>query len=68
MIRDARGTKAWTQAQLPELMGFTQATISNVERGTRNLHLETLLTLFAALELELFAQPKPTMDLVEAWQ
>lgn len=68
VIRDARQAKGLTQVQLAELLGLTQATVSSVERGARDLHLKTLLALFAALDLELLAQPKTVPDLTAAWQ
>jgi len=68
VIRDARRAKKLTQGQLGKLVGLTQATVSGVERGVRDLHLATLLALFSALDLELSARPRSVPDVTAAWQ
>jgi HTH-type transcriptional regulator/antitoxin HipB len=68
VLRDVRREKGLTQAQLGELLGLTQTTVSNAERGTRNLQLKTILALFAALDLEFVAQQKVTPDVSAPWR
>ena len=52
-LRDVRRKKGWTQADLAERTGVTQATISNLERGEANPTLATVLGIAAALDIEL---------------
>lgn len=47
-VRDAREQKGWTQQQLADRAGVSQATIGNIEAGTRS-HPRSLLKIAAAL-------------------
>ena len=67
-LRDARRRKRFTQQQLAELAGVTQATVSNVERGVSRVSLTTLLRILAALKLELTVQSRESESLATAWQ
>ncbi|WP_138494515.1 helix-turn-helix domain-containing protein [Paenibacillus pinistramenti] len=51
-IRDCRKAKGLSQDQLAELCGFHYSYIGGVERGERNISLENLAKIAAALELE----------------
>lgn len=72
-IRDYRKAKGLSQDQLAELCGFHFSYIGGVERGERNISLENLAKIAAALELEpqvffAFDEPfvKPPSDKKEA--
>lgn len=49
-VVDERVARGWTQAQLAEVAGTTQATVSLVENGDANPRLDTLARLIAAFE------------------
>lgn len=53
IIRRARKKQGLTQSQLGDKAGLRQATVSQVENGLASARIETLLELFAALDLEL---------------
>lgn len=57
-LRDKRRQLGLTQAQLAELTGVGQPSLSSVERGVSNVSLTTLLRLLAALRLELVLQDR----------
>ncbi len=52
-LRQARRQKKLTQQQLAVNSGIRQETISKLENGSSGARLETVLSLCAALELEL---------------
>lgn len=49
-VADERVARGLTQAQLAELAGTTQATVSQIENGEGNPRLDTLARLMAAFE------------------
>ena len=51
-IREARKAKKLTQNQLSAMSGVWQETISKIENGVGGTRLDTILDLFAALDLE----------------
>ena len=58
VLRDARHRTGLTQAQLAEVAGTTQTTISQVESGLRHASLGTLLRILPTLDLELVVQAR----------
>ena len=53
-IRTIRKTRGFTQETLAERTGLQSTYISDVERGDRNISLETLEKIIEALEIEAF--------------
>jgi len=53
IIRRARKKQGLTQSQLGDKAGLRQATVSQIESGNPSARIDTLLQLFAALDLEL---------------
>lgn len=51
-VRDIRKARGLSQAQLAELAGLNQATVSKVERGEMNVTLEVIDAIAAALGVE----------------
>ncbi|MCY9657119.1 helix-turn-helix transcriptional regulator [Paenibacillus chondroitinus] len=51
-IRDYRKTKGLTQTELGNLANMKQTYLGDVERGTRNISLESLEKIMEALEIE----------------
>lgn len=51
-IRIRRAVQGMTQADLAKTLGITQAQISNIEKGKRTLHAQTLAGIAAALNCE----------------
>ena len=60
-IQRRRKALGLTQADLAVTTGLRQATISEIERG-EGARLESIMRLFAALDLELAARPRTRMD------
>jgi HTH-type transcriptional regulator/antitoxin HipB len=52
-IRRARKALGWSQMQLGSRAGLRQETISLIETGNPATRIDTLLTVIAALDLEL---------------
>lgn len=52
IIRRERRARGLTQAQLGDLIGRRQATISKLEKGDAGIQLGTLFDVLAALNLE----------------
>lgn len=50
-IREIRKAKGWTQEQLAEAAGLHYSYIGGVERGDRNISLETLEKIIYALQV-----------------
>ena len=67
-MRDARRLESLTQQQLARLAGVAQPTVSNMERGTSRVSLDTLLRILAALKLELILQDRESRGLAAPWQ
>jgi HTH-type transcriptional regulator/antitoxin HipB len=57
IIRDRRKSMGLTQALTGKMVGVHQPTVSEVERGEREVKIDTLLKLIGALQLELLIQP-----------
>lgn len=53
VLRDARLAKGWTQGDLAERVGLTQASVSTIERAQSSPNFDTLLRLLGALGLDL---------------
>ncbi|MEK5262440.1 helix-turn-helix transcriptional regulator [Paenibacillus sp. FSL L8-0663] len=53
-IRELRKAKGWTQEQLAEAAGLHYSYIGGVERGDRNISLETLEKIILALKVPAF--------------
>jgi HTH-type transcriptional regulator/antitoxin HipB len=56
-IRDRRKSMGLTQASAGKMVGVHQPTVSEVERGEREVKIDTLLKLIGALQLGLLIQP-----------
>jgi len=67
-LRDERRRRKLSQGELAELAGVTQATVSNAERGTRPLSIDTLLRLLAGLKLELVIQNREPGEPDARWR
>lgn len=50
-IRELRKAKGWTQEQLAEAAGLHYSYIGGVERGDRNISLETLEKIMNGLQV-----------------
>jgi len=61
-LRRIRRARQLTQAQLAELTGLRQPTISELEQGAPGTRLQTLFDVLAALDLELNLQPRTGAD------
>lgn len=57
-IRRARKKRGWNQSILAEKAALRQETISLIENGSPTTRLETLLSVLAALDLELQIAPR----------
>lgn len=57
-IRRSRKKLGLTQAELGEASGLRQETISLIESGNPSTRLETLLSVLAALDLEIQVAPR----------
>jgi HTH-type transcriptional regulator / antitoxin HipB len=60
IIRQERRDRGLTQAQLGDLVGRRQATISKLEKGDAGTQLGTLFDVLAALDLELLVALRST--------
>lgn len=60
IIRQERRDRGLTQAQLGDLIGRRQATISKLEKGDAGIQLGTLFDVLAALDLELLVALRST--------
>ena len=58
VIRSARRKRGWSQTQLGEKAGLRQETISLIETGNPATKLDTILSVLAALDLELRIAPR----------
>jgi transcriptional regulator with XRE-family HTH domain len=62
-IKELRKLKSLTQADLAELIGKTEDTVSNIERGFAGTGLDTIMSLAESLDVhvsELFTSPDKT--------
>lgn len=57
-LRNARKAKQLTQAELANLSGIWQRTISTIETNASGAKLDTLFSLLAALDLEIQIVPR----------
>lgn len=57
-INDERKKKGLSQENLGKMVGVDQTTVSYIENGKAGVRLSTILLLLAALELDLFVQPR----------
>lgn len=67
IIRDARRAAGLTQAQLGSRTGMAQATISNIERGASQAAVDSILRLFAALQLEFVVRERSDRQPAAPW-
>jgi HTH-type transcriptional regulator/antitoxin HipB len=58
ILRSTRKNKGLTQAETGRVVGADQTTISNIERGESNLHIDTLFRILAALDMEMIVRPR----------
>jgi transcriptional regulator with XRE-family HTH domain len=65
-LQEARTVKGWSQRELSERSGLTQAHISRIENGAVEPKLSTLLELSRLLDLELMLVPRQALTAVEA--
>jgi len=64
-VRRQRRKLGLTQAQLSDLTGLRQATISALEASENGARLKTLLDVLASLELELVIRPRSEAPKIE---
>ena len=57
-VRDERKKRGLTQDSLGKLVGVDKATVSYIERGKPGVRLSTIFLLLAALEIDLFVEPR----------
>jgi len=55
-LRQARNERGWTQIQMAQRAGVSRAWLARLESGHRRAELESILRLFTALDLRLFAR------------
>ena len=53
IIRNTRRKRGWSQTQLGDKVGLRQETISLIETGNPATKIDTILSVLAALDLEL---------------
>ena len=58
IIQRARKQRDWTQSDLAERTGLRQGTISVIENGDKPAKLDSILSVLAALDLELTIAPR----------
>jgi HTH-type transcriptional regulator/antitoxin HipB len=58
IVQRERKRRGWNQTQLGERTGLRQETISLIETGNPAAKIETILSVLAALELELRIAPR----------
>jgi len=58
IIRDRRRALSISQEELSALTGVNQSNLSRIENGTVPAKVETCLRLFAALGIDLVAEPR----------
>jgi len=58
LLKDARKKRGLTQEEAGRTVGLNQTMISRVENDRHALRIDTLFKLLAALELELWIQPR----------
>lgn len=58
-IKRIRKLHGYSQAELANRTGITQATVSRVESGSKKVEIGTLILIFAALDADLFITPRP---------
>jgi HTH-type transcriptional regulator / antitoxin HipB len=58
IIRNSRKRLNLSQQQLAQMTGLRQPTISSIESGETSARIDTLLTVLAALDLELHLTPR----------
>lgn len=58
ILRDERKNQGLTQVALGKMTGVNQATISMIEKGKPSVQLQTILLLFAALNLNVMVGPR----------
>ncbi|MBA2291771.1 MAG: helix-turn-helix transcriptional regulator [Gemmatimonadales bacterium] len=54
-----------SQARVAELAGSTQATLSNLERGARDVRLSTLVEIVRALGMDLRVVPNELLPVID---
>ena len=60
MLCEARAQRGYTQQQLSDLSGVTQADISRIERGLRSPTTATMMRLAAALDADIRLELRDT--------
>lgn len=65
-ILQARKQRGWSQTELGQAVGITQAHIWKIEAGKISPRLDTLLELFRVLEFELVPVPRAMLPVVQA--
>lgn len=58
VIQRTRKTRGWTQTDLADRAGLRQSTISLIESGARPAKIDSVLSVLAALDLELRIAPR----------
>ncbi|RYE60338.1 MAG: XRE family transcriptional regulator [Hyphomicrobiales bacterium] len=65
-LREARGRKGWSQRDLSQRAGMTQAHLSRIESGAVDLKLSTFLELARLLDLEPILAPRSALSALNA--
>ena len=68
LIQRERKQKGWSQAELGDRVAMRQSAVSMIEKGQAALKLDTLMTIMAALDLDLHVGPRAkgsTKDFVD---
>ena len=58
IIRDLRLKLHLTQVELSERVGIKQATLSSIERGSKNAEMKTIFAILSGLNMELTVRPR----------
>lgn len=67
VIKNQRKKLNLSQAEVADLVGLKQKTISAIENNPENMRLSTLFKILSALRLDLKAWPKDNTDMANQW-
>ncbi|STY29664.1 DNA-binding transcriptional regulator [Legionella wadsworthii] len=67
VIKNQRKKLNLSQAEVADLVGLKQKTISAIENNPENMRLSTLFKILSALRLDLKAWPKDNTNMTNQW-